>query len=174
MSGVPILETTDALDLASIPSALVSTDLIFVIRDGVVYTGSIEVLGDYFLGDINAAKIQSMIVACSDRTTALTAGTNKFSFPMPYNFTLTAVKGYLTTAQASGSIFTVDINQNGSSILSTKLTIDNTEQNSVNAATQPVISNADLTADSEIIFDFDQVGNGTAKGLIITFIGTQA
>jgi len=67
MSGVPILETIDAIDLASIPSALVSTDLFFVIRDGVVYTGSIEVLGDYFLDGINNAKIESIIVACSDR-----------------------------------------------------------------------------------------------------------
>lgn len=123
---------------------------------------------------IASAKIESIIVACSDRTTALTAGTNKFSFPVPYDFTLTAIKGYLTTAQASGAIFTVDINQNGSTILSTKLTIDNTEQNSVTAVTQPVISNVNLTADSEVIFDFDQVGDGTAKGLIITFIGTRA
>ena len=47
---------------------------------------------------------------------------------MPYAMTLTSVRASLNTAQTSGSIFTVDINESGSSVLSTKLTIDNTEK----------------------------------------------
>ena len=42
--------------------------------------------------------------------------------------TLTSVRASLSTAQTIGSIFTVDINESGSSVLSTKLTIDNTEK----------------------------------------------
>ena len=112
-------------------------------------------------------------LAASDETTALTAGTNKVTFRLPVAFTLTAVRASLTTAQASGSIFTVDINQSGSSVLGTKLTIDNTEKTSVTAATPATITTSALTDDAEITVDIDQIGNGTATGLKITLIGTR-
>jgi hypothetical protein len=112
-------------------------------------------------------------LAASDETTALTAGTAKVTFRMPYAMTVTAVRASLTTAQASGSIFTVDINEGGASILSTKLTIDNTEKTSITAATPAVISDSALADDAEITIDIDQIGNGTATGLKITIIGTR-
>lgn len=112
-------------------------------------------------------------LAASDETTALTAGTAKVTFRMPHAMTLTAVRASLTTAQASGSIFTVDINQSGSSVLGTKLTIDNTEKTSVTAATPATITTSALTDDAEITIDIDQIGNGTATGLKITLIGTR-
>jgi len=112
-------------------------------------------------------------LAASDETTALTAGTAKVTFRMPHAMTLTAVRASLTTAQASGSIFTVDINEGGSSILSTKLTIDNTEKTSTTAATPAVISDTALADDAEITIDIDQIGDGTATGLKITLIGTR-
>jgi hypothetical protein len=93
---------------------------------------------------------------------------------MPRAVTLTAVRASLTTAQASGSIFTVDINEAGTSILSTKLTIDNTEKTSTTAATPPVISDSNLADDAEMTIDIDQIGDGTAKGLKVTLIGTRA
>ena len=111
--------------------------------------------------------------AASDETTALTTGTAKVTFRAPSAFTLTGVRASLTTAQSSGSIFTVDVNQNGTSVLSTKLTIDNTEKTSVTAATPSVISTSAITDDAEITIDIDQIGNGTAKGLKITLIGTR-
>jgi hypothetical protein len=110
-------------------------------------------------------------VACSDETTAITAGTNKVTFRMPHAMTVTSVRASLTTAQASGSIFTVDINEGGVSILSTKLTIDNTEKTSVTALTAPVISDTALADDAEITIDVDQIGDGTATGLKVTIIG---
>jgi hypothetical protein len=112
-------------------------------------------------------------LAASDETTALTTGTVKVTFRLPVAFTLTAVRASLTTAQASGSIFTVDINQNGSSVLGTKLTIDNTEKTSTTAATPATITTSALTDDAEITVDIDQIGNGTATGLKITLIGTR-
>ena len=112
-------------------------------------------------------------LAASDETTALTTGTAKVTFRMPHAMTLTAVRASLTTAQASGSIFTVDINQSGSSVLGTKLTIDNTEKTSVTAATAATITTSALTDDAEITVDIDQIGNGTATGLKITLIGTR-
>lgn len=115
--------------------------------------------------------LESFVIACSDETTAITAGTAKVKFRMPYAFTVTAVRASLSTAQASGNIFTVDINESGATILSTKLTVDNTETTSTTAATAAVISDAALADDAEISIDVDQIGNGTAKGLKVVIIG---
>jgi ribonuclease HIII len=120
------------------------------------------------------AKAEYLVLAASDESTALTTGTAKVTFRMPYAMTLTSVRCSLTTAQASGSILTVDINDSGISILSTKLMIDNTEKTSTTAATAAVISDTALADDAEITIDIDQVGDGTAKGLKITLIGTRA
>lgn len=115
-----------------------------------------------------------MVIACSDETTAITAGTNKIKFRLPRAVTLTNVYASLSTAQTSGSIFTVDINEAGSSILSTKLTIDNGEDDSNTAATPAVISDANLAARAQITVDIDQIGDGTAKGLKVALVGTYA
>ncbi len=117
---------------------------------------------------------EAIQLACSDETTALTTGVKKITFRMPFAMDVTAVRASLTTTQASGSIFTVDINESGTSILSTKLTIDNTETTSVTAATPAVISDTTLADDAEITIDIDQIGDGTAKGLKVTIIGTRA
>lgn len=115
-----------------------------------------------------------MTVAASDETTALTAGTAKITFRMPRAITLTVVRASLVTAQASGSILTIDINEAGTSVLSTKLTIDNTEKTSATAATPAVISDSSVADDAEMTIDIDQIGDGTAKGLKITLYGTRA
>lgn len=111
--------------------------------------------------------------ACSDETTALTASTAKVTFRMPHAMTVTAVRASLTTAQASGNIFTVDINEGGASILGTKITIDNTELTSTTAVDAPTISDSALADDASITVDIDQIGDGTAKGLKIWIIGTR-
>ena len=125
-------------------------------------------------GTIAQAKAEYLVCAASDESTALTTGTGKVTFRMPYAMTLSGVRCSLTTAQTSGSIFTVDINEGGTTILSTKLTIDNTEKTSTTAATAAVISDVNLADDAEITIDIDQIGDGTAKGLKITLIGTRA
>lgn len=118
--------------------------------------------------------LEYILLTVGDETTAITTGTAKYTFRMPYAFTLTAIRASLSTAQASGSIFTVDVNESGSTIISTKLTIDNTEKTTTTAATPPVISDSALADDAEITIDVDQVGDGTAKGLKVTLIGYRA
>jgi hypothetical protein len=113
-------------------------------------------------------------VAASDETTPLTLGNGKITFRMPHGMTLTEVRASLTTAQVSGAIFRIDVIQNGVSVLSTKCTIDNTERTSTMATTLPVISVSALADDSEMRVDIIQVGDGTAKGLKVTLIGTRA
>lgn len=117
---------------------------------------------------------QSIIVACSDEITPLVAGAAKVTFRMPYAMTLTGIRASLTTAQASGSVLTIDVNESGTSILSTKVTIDNSEKTSTTAAISSVISDANLADDAEITVDVDQIGDGTAAGLKVTLIGTPA
>lgn len=116
------------------------------------------------------AKKEYITIACSDETTALTTGTGKATFRIPFAGTLTAVRASLTTAQGSGSIFTVDVNKNGTTVLSTKLTIDNTEKTSTTAVTAPVISVSSISDDDEFSIDIDQVGTSGATGLKVTLI----
>lgn len=107
--------------------------------------------------------------ACSDETTAITTGTAKFTTRIRFAMTVTAVRASLTTASSSG-IPTFDINESGTTILSTKLTIDASELTSTTAATPAVISDANLADDAEITVDFDVAGTG-AKGVKIALIG---
>lgn len=123
-------------------------------------------------GGAGGAVRQTIAIACSDESTVLTTGTAKVTFRMPYALTLSEVRCSLTTAQPSGSIFTVDINEGGVSILSTKLTIDNTEKTSKTAATPAVISDTALADDAEITVDIDQVGTSGAAGLKVYLIGS--
>ena len=117
---------------------------------------------------------QSLIVAASDETTDLTTGTAKSTFRMPYAFTLSSVRASVTTAP-TGSTIIVNIKESGTTILSSRITIDPTEKTSVTAAAQPVISDTALADDAEITVDIDQVGSTAAgTGLKITLIGTKA
>ncbi len=111
-------------------------------------------------------------VAVGDETTTITTGTAKVTFRMPFAMTLTAVRANLATASSSGTP-TVDINEGGTTILSTKLTIDANELTSTTAATAAVISDSALADDAEITIDIDVAGTG-AKGLKVWLIGTRA
>lgn len=128
--------------------------------------------GDYTVAQVTGAAPKVIQLAASDESSALTTGISKITFRMPYAMTLTAVRASLTVSQYSGNILTVDINNNGSSVLSTKLTIDNMEETSTTAVTPAVISSSSLLDDTEITIDIDQVGDGSAIGLKITLLGT--
>ena len=121
-----------------------------------------------------SAPVTAIPIAVSDEATALTTGTAKVTFRMPFAFTLTAVRASVTTAP-TGSALTVDINEGGASILSTKLTIDASEKTSTTAATPAVISDTALADDAEITIDIDTVGSTVAgAGLKVYLIGTVA
>ena len=109
--------------------------------------------------------------ALSDETTDITAGTAKFTVRAPFAVTVTAVRASLTTESSSG-IPTVDINEGGTTILSTKLTVDASEKTSTTAATAAVISDSAIADDAEITFDVDVAGTG-AKGLKVRIYYTR-
>lgn len=124
-------------------------------------------------GGSGADTTQVIAIACSDETTALTTGTAKVTFRMPYAFSLSEVRASVTTAP-TGATLTVDINEGGVSILSTKLTIDVSEKTSTTAATPAVISDASIADDAEITIDIDQIGSTIAgAGLKVYLIGTK-
>ena len=120
----------------------------------------------------NAAKTQALIIAASDETTALTTGTAKATFRLPYAFTLTAIRASVTTAP-TGSAITVDVNDGGTTIMSTnKITIDATEKSSEDASTAPALTDTALADDAEITIDIDAVGSTVAgAGLKVALIG---
>jgi hypothetical protein len=113
-------------------------------------------------------------VACSDLTSDLETGAAKAYFRMPFAGTLVDVRASVLTAP-TGSGITADINEAGTSVLSTKLTIDATEKTSETAATAAVISDAALADDAEITIDIDAVGSTVAgAGLIVTLVVRRA
>lgn len=112
------------------------------------------------------------IIACSDETTTLTAGTAKVTWRMPFGYsTIDKVKASLTTASSSGPV-TVDVNCNGVSIFSTVLTIDEGEKTTFTSTTPAVISATLFNEDDEITVDIDAAGTG-ATGLKVYIIGTK-
>lgn len=99
--------------------------------------------------------------ALSDETTALTTGTAKLTWRSPYAIHVVAVRSSLTAVSSSG-LPTVDINEAGTTILSTKLSIDANEKTSTTAATAAVISDADIADDALVTFDVDTAGTDAA------------
>jgi hypothetical protein len=122
---------------------------------------------------VTQAKTEYLWFAVGDETTDITAGAAKLTFRMPFAMTLTAVRASLSTASASGGPFTVDIKDGGTTVLSTKLTIEDTEKTSTTATAAAVISDPALADDAEITIDVDDEGAG-AKGLKVMLGGTRA
>lgn len=109
-------------------------------------------------------------LSCSDLTSALTAATNKAYFRSPKALTLTGVRISVLTAP-TGSKLIVDIKKNGTTMLSTLLSIDISALTSVGASVPAVISVSSIASDDMITIDVTQVGSTIAgAGLIATLI----
>lgn len=102
-----------------------------------------------------------ILLACSDETTALTVGTGKVTFRCPFAFTITGVSASVTTAP-TGATLVIDINETGTTILSTKLSVDVSEKTTTTAAAAAVVSDASIATDAEISVDIDQIGSTVA------------
>jgi hypothetical protein len=136
----------------------------WIATDGTVWRAAVS-------GQLDPA-IERIQVALSDETTTLTTGTAKVTFRSPCALTVTGVRASLATVSSSGLV-TIDINDSGTTILSTKLTIDASEKTSTTAATPAVISDSAIADDAEITMDLDGVGTG-AKGAKVLITGTCA
>jgi uncharacterized membrane protein len=128
-----------------------------ILTDGLILTGIPVLIG----------------IAVSDEDTALTTGTGKVVFFLPFAMTVTEVRCNVKTAP-TGSTLQVDINESGGSILSTVLSIDSGENTSETALEAAVISDSALADDAAITIDIDQVGSSVAgSGLKVWLIGTR-
>lgn len=120
---------------------------------------------------IAATKVE-VCIPIGTEATALTAATRLASLRLPFAFTLTGVRMSLGVTSSSG-IPTVDINKNGSTVLSTKLTVDVGELTSTTAAAPAVLTTTTgvaFAADDEITLDGDVAGTSTA-GVKVWLIG---
>jgi hypothetical protein len=121
-------------------------------------------------------------ISLVDRTVLLgsgmNVGTNKDTYHMPYGMKLDPIVdgglyASLLTAQAGGTIFTVDVLRNGVSILENKLLINNTQKTSKTSVTPAsYVEGGDLLAvDDEVTISIVQVGDGSARGLRVYLVG---
>jgi hypothetical protein len=121
---------------------------------------------------VDGYRLEALSYALSDETTDIASATSVLTARIPYAFTVTNIRANVNTVSSSGLI-TVDINIAGSTVLSTKLTIDASEFTSATAAAAHALSDTTWADDAEIVFDIDGHGTG-AKGLKITIIGYQS
>jgi len=109
-------------------------------------------------------------VAISDESTALTTGDNKIIFYAPMNATISEVFTGLSNQSSSGAV-TCDLNKNGSTMFSTKPSIDASEDTSL-TGTAAVLSTTTWTKGDKMAVDLDAAGTG-AKGLKMIIRGTR-
>src|SRR5690606_26300480 len=120
-------------------------------------------------GDVTV--LQPIGIAVGDETSDLTTGAGKVGFRVPYAMTLTEVRASVRNAP-TGDDLIVDINKNGSTILSAKLQIDDGDTTSTTSSAPAVISDDSLADDDEITIDIDQIGSSNAgAGLKVWLIG---
>jgi hypothetical protein len=132
---------------------------------GVVTSTTAGLMRPVDLGDV-------IVLACSNETSDLVAGTGKATFRMPWAATLTDVRLSVNTAP-TGSALIVDVNEGGASVFGTLPQIDDGDTTSVGSVVAPVISDSALAADAEITVDIDQVGSTTGKGLKVALYVTR-
>ena len=107
-------------------------------------------------------------IALSDMTTAITTGTSKAGWIVPFNGTITDVFSGLVGSQSSSGPVTVDGKISGTSIFSTLPSIDVNEDTSLTGVAA-VLSTSSVTKGQVLTFDITAAGTG-AKGLIITLV----
>jgi len=147
-------------------TSVAGTDTLPIVQSATTKVADIDMI-------LNIVPVCLMIEFCADETTAHTTGIKK-TFNMPFGMVLTDVKVSLVTAGTGGALFTVDLHEAGTTVLSTKVTVDATEKTSATAATPPVISDSALAVDALMEIEIDQIDTGgVAAGGKMYLIGTR-
>lgn len=119
-----------------------------------------------------APQLESFEIPITDKDTAIAVGTSKWDFGVPYDCTLVEARARLSEVQTSGSNLVQSIKNNGATILSTDITVENGDRDSMDAATQPVISAATLNKGDRLTFPTVTVGTG-GKGISMILVVRQ-
>jgi hypothetical protein len=101
-----------------------------------------------------------------DTTAVTVASTVGGSFVIPFSGTLQDIGATVDTAGTTGSMV-IDVNKRGTSILTTKISIETGETTSRTAVTQPVITPYKFTEGDIFTFDVDTIQTTPAMGLTI-------
>lgn len=115
---------------------------------------------------LRANREETIQIGLGATVTATGAIASAYWFPTEA-VTVTGVFLHVVGATTTGTL-SLDINEAGTTILSTKLTIDATETSSVTAAVPAVISDAAIAAGAKVSFDWDSVGDATATDAYVT------
>lgn len=122
-------------------------------------------------GTVRDLTLTAIGIALGGEAESISVGTGTVTFRMPFAMTDVSVRATFVTAP-TGSVAQFDVNENGVSILSTKLTVDAGEKTSTTAATPAVVSDSELADDAEITIDTDTIGATVAgAGAKIWIIG---
>jgi len=119
--------------------------------------------------------LYTITAATSDVDSDLAVGINKTRFTMPFGLELDSDGIYVGLGDVpTGSTFITDVQLNGSTILSTLLSVDAGENTSLTANTPPVISTTTLPQGGIITVEYTQVGAiNTGKSHTINMTGTK-
>lgn len=132
-------------------------------------TDGTGVKGFYTFPGANAITNHTTI-AVGDLTTALTVGAGKAYWRAPAALTMKYVRASLLTASSGGDV-TLDVNEAGTTIFSTRPTIDVSETSTTTAAVPSVLSDTAIADDALITIDIDVSGTNAA-GLQVRFYYT--
>lgn len=121
---------------------------------------------------LDQEKLEALCFCLGDESTAITtAGNPKLTVHFPFAFTVLEVYAEFSVVGTTLSQF--DVNEGGTSILGTKLTVDANEETSRTAATPATITDPTIALNAKVTFDVDTAGTG-AKGAKIWLIGVRS
>lgn len=115
------------------------------------------------------SQVEIISVQCSDMVSNISIQVGAGYFRVKKAFIISAISASLFVVSSSG-VVTLDINKNGSTILSTKLTLDANEKISETAAIPYVLTDTGAAFNDEFTIDIDTAGTG-ARGVIVYFLG---
>lgn len=139
-----------------LPNGQFSTLVTPVNKDGVTqYVTPVDANGNVISGD-GGSNQDVIIFNLSDGAATVGTGKDWISY-CPYAYTITNLVLACDTAPTGANLI-ADLNVNGTSILSTKISIDATETNSTTAATPYVLTTISLALGSKLTVDIDQIG----------------
>jgi len=121
-----------------------------------------------FTSRTDGKALELLGIACSDETTVLTTG-QKAALDMPFDFTITRVYGSLTAAPTV-SACTVDIEDEGTSILNAVLSFGTTANNAETSTFAAAAASYAMSKGDLLSIDIDSVGS-TNAGLKIFLEG---
>lgn len=113
-------------------------------------------------------KIVHMEIRCIEKATDLSVANDIVGkILVPFKCKLIGLRAIVDTAGTTGNSV-IDVNKNGTTVMTTdKITIESTEPDSIDAATQPTITTTSLAKGDILTIDVDSLSTTKPKGLVL-------